>query len=102
MFEEIVLCYWFMQFGYIFIGDYYVVGYYSYMWLEVMDVDVFGVFEEVGDIFDLVVVKCLYDDIYLSGGLVDLEVVYEVFCGWLFEFDVLLCCCGLFDVIKVV
>lgn len=64
----IIMWYWILYFQYIFFGDGYLVGYYSYMWLEVMDVDVFGVFEEKGNIFDLEMVEKLLFNIYFVGG----------------------------------
>lgn len=78
------------QFGHIFSGDHYASGYYSYMWSEVMDADAFGAFEEAGDIFDPVVAKRLYDDIYSSGGSRDPEDAYVAFRGREPEPDALL------------
>lgn len=33
-------------------GGGYIVGYYSYIWVEVLDCDVYEVYKEIGDIFN--------------------------------------------------
>lgn len=76
MFVVIIMCYVMLYFVYVFVGDGYFSGYYSYMWFEVMDVDVFVVFEEVGGVFDLEMVKLFEVNILLMGGLVDVGEFY--------------------------
>ncbi len=59
----------------------YAAGYYSYMWSEVMDADAFGAFEEAGNIFDRVIAKRLYENIYSAGGKRDPADAYKAFRG---------------------
>lgn len=71
----------FCVFGYIFVGGYFV-GYYFYKWVEVLSVDVFFVFEEVGlDQEDQVCVMgvCFCDIVFSFGGSCFLVEVFEVF-----------------------
>ncbi|MDY0313809.1 MAG: M3 family metallopeptidase [Bacteroidales bacterium] len=62
---EIVVRYRSSYFSHIFGGG-YSSGYYSYIWSEVLDSDVFGLFKEKG-IFDPETAKSLKDNIYSNG-----------------------------------
>lgn len=67
VFVVIFMCYVMLYFVYVFLGDGYSVGYYSYMWFEVMDVDVFDVFLEKGSVFDFEIVEKLQEWILFKG-----------------------------------
>ena len=69
------------HFQHIFTGDGYAVGYYSYLWSEVLDSDAFAAFEETGDIFDSRTAKKLHDHIYATGGSRDPAELYTAFRG---------------------
>lgn len=69
------------HFAHVFAGDGYSSAYYSYMWSEVMDADVFAAFEEVGNPFDPELARRLEDDILSKGGSVDAEELYLRFRG---------------------
>ncbi|WP_234855547.1 M3 family metallopeptidase [Paracoccus everestensis] len=56
------------HFSHVFSGDSYASGYYSYMWSEVMDADVFAAFTETGDIFDPATAQRLEKTILSRGG----------------------------------
>ncbi|TYO91252.1 M3 family metallopeptidase [Oceanicella actignis] len=69
------------HFLHVFAGEGYSVGYYSYMWAEVMDADAFGAFEEAGDPFDPEVAARLERHIYAAGGSRDPAEAYRAFRG---------------------
>ncbi len=69
------------HFLHIFAGDGYSAGYYSYMWSEVLDADVFAAFEETGDVFDRDMAKKLLTNIYSAGDTADPEQLYIAFRG---------------------
>ena len=69
------------HFAHVFSGDGYSSGYYSYMWSEVMDADVFAAFEEVGDPFDPTLARKLEEDILSKGGSEDASALYTRFRG---------------------
>ncbi len=69
------------HFAYVFSGDGYSAGYYSYMWSEVLDADAFQAFEEVGDPFDAETAAKLKQHIYSSGGSHDPEDAYIAYRG---------------------
>jgi peptidyl-dipeptidase Dcp len=56
------------HFLHVFAGEGYAAGYYTYLWAEVMEADVFRAFEEKGDIFDAETALRLRESIYASGG----------------------------------
>jgi len=78
------------HFAHIFSGGYYAAAYYSYMWSEVMDEDVFSAFEEVGDPFDAKLANSLEENILSRGNSVDVELAYVKFRGKLPKVDALL------------
>lgn len=98
----ICMCYVLLYFVYVFGSEYYVSSYYCYMWVEVMDVDVFEVFEEVENVFDVNLVVLFEVNIFSKGGIVDVVEFYICFCGWFLGVEVLLKGCGLFDVVQVI
>lgn len=81
------------QFSYIFVGG-YVVGYYSYKWVEVFSVDVYVVFEEVLQVLVEIGV-CFCDEILLCGGSCLVVDNFKVFRGCVLQIDVLLCYLGM-------
>ena len=59
----------------------YAVGYYSYMWSEVMDADAFEAFKEAGNIFDKKTARRLKKHIYSAGNSRDPEELWLKFRG---------------------
>ena len=55
------------HFAHVFSGGYYAAAYYSYMWSEVMDEDLFSAFEEVGNPFDKKLANSLEKNILAKG-----------------------------------
>ena len=78
------------QFAHVFSGGYYASAYYSYMWSEVMDADVFAAFEEKGNTFDAELAQSLEDNILSKGGSEDPEVLYSAYRGRLPKVEALL------------
>jgi peptidyl-dipeptidase Dcp len=78
------------HFSHVFSGGYYAAAYYSYMWSEVMDEDVFSAFKEVGDPFDMDLAKSLEKNILSVGNGMDSELAYVQFRGKLPKIDALL------------
>ena len=78
------------HFSHVFSGGYYAAAYYSYMWSEVMDEDVFSAFKEVGDPFDMDLANSLEKNILSVGNSVDSELAYVKFRGKLPKVDALL------------
>jgi peptidyl-dipeptidase Dcp len=68
-------------FGHIFSGDGYAAGYYSYIWAEVLEADVFEAFTEAGDAYDPATAKRLRDTIMSVGNTVDPAVAFRQFRG---------------------
>lgn len=83
---EIVFWYCVIYFSYIIGG--YVVGYYSYLWVEVFDMDVFEVFKEYG-VFDKNIVDFFCKNILEKGGMEDFMIFYRGFCGVDFSLEFL-------------
>jgi len=69
------------QFQHIFASDSYSAGYYSYLWSEVLDHDVFEAFTEAGGPYDKVVAKRLHDTIMSRGNTTDPADQYRAFRG---------------------
>ena len=78
------------HFSHVFSGGYYAAAYYSYMWSEVMDEDVFSAFKEVGDPFDMDLANSLEKNILSVGNSIDSELAYVKFRGKLPKVDALL------------
>ena len=78
------------HFSHVFSGGYYAAAYYSYMWSEVMDEDVFSAFKEVGDPFDMDLANSLEKNILSVGNSMDSELAYVKFRGKLPKVDALL------------
>lgn len=69
------------HFQHVFSGDGYSSGYYSYMWSEVMDADVFAAFRETGDVFDSRTARRLVECILSAGGSREASELYLDFRG---------------------
>ena len=78
------------HFSHVFSSGYYAAAYYSYMWSEVMDEDVFSAFKEVGDPFDMDLANSLEKNILSVGNSMDSELAYVKFRGKLPKVDALL------------
>lgn len=78
------------NFSNVFSGGYYAAAYYSYMWSEVMDEDVFLAFKEVGNPFDRHLANSLEKNILSIGNSMDSELAYVQFRGKLPKVDALL------------
>ena len=78
------------HFAHVFSGGYYAAAYYSYMWSEVMDEDVFLAFEEAGNPFDEKLANSLEKNILSVGNSIDSELAYVKFRGKLPKVDALL------------
>lgn len=59
----------------------YAVGYYGYLWAEVLDSDAFNAFVEAGDIFDPAVATAFRKSILENGGMYDAMEMYKAFRG---------------------
>lgn len=62
-------------------GGGYTVGYYSYIWAEVLDADAFEAFKETGDIFNQEVARKFREEILERGGEDDAMTLYVNFRG---------------------
>ena len=62
-------------------GGGYTVGYYSYIWAEVLDADAYQAFKETGDIFNPEVARKFREDILEKGGEDDAMTLYVNFRG---------------------
>ncbi|MEI6438926.1 MAG: M3 family metallopeptidase [Alphaproteobacteria bacterium] len=69
------------QFQHIFASDGYSAGYYSYLWSEVLDHDVFEAFTEASGPYDKAVAKRLHDTIMSRGNTTDPADQYRAFRG---------------------
>jgi peptidyl-dipeptidase Dcp len=69
------------QFQHIFASDSYSAGYYSYLWSEVLALDVFDAFGEASGPYDKAVAKRLHDTIMSVGNSIDPAVAYRNFRG---------------------
>ena len=78
------------HFAHVFSGGYYAAAYYSYMWSEVMDEDIFSAFEEAGNPFDVNLANSLEKNILAQGNSIDPELAYVKFRGTLPKVDALL------------
>jgi peptidyl-dipeptidase Dcp len=78
--DEIIPRYKSWYFNHIFSGG-YSSGYYSYIWAEVLDADVYQAFVETGDIFNKEVARSFRDNIISRGGTDDAMTLYLNFRG---------------------
>ena len=62
-------------------GGGYTVGYYSYIWAEVLDADAYAAFKETGDIFNQEVARKFREEILERGGEDDAMTLYVNFRG---------------------
>jgi peptidyl-dipeptidase Dcp len=85
------------HFAHVFSGDGYSAGYYSYMWSEVMDADVFAAFEEAGGAFDPATAEKLERFILSAGGSEEADALYTAFRGRMPGVEALLKGRGLLD-----
>ena len=69
------------HFGHIFSGDGYAAGYYSYVWAEVLERDVYQAFLEAGGPYDRQVATRLYDTVLSVGDTVDPALALRKFRG---------------------
>ncbi len=69
------------HFGHIFSGDGYAAAYYSYIWAEVLEADVFAAFKEAGDAYDAKTAERLRATIMAVGNTVDPAVAFRNFRG---------------------
>jgi len=76
---EIIPRYRSTYFGHVFKGE-YAVGYYSYIWAEVLDADAFALFKQKG-IFDPATAKSFRQNILEKGGTIDQMQLYKQFRG---------------------
>ena len=78
--DEIVVRYRSPYFSHIFAGG-YAMGYYAYIWAEVLDSDAFIAFKETGDIYNPEVATAFRSNILSKGGTVDPMELYVYFRG---------------------
>ena len=78
------------HFGHIFSGDGYAAGYYSYVWAEVLERDVFEAFKEAGGPYDRAVATKLYETVLSVGDTVDPAEAFRAFRGRAPKADALL------------
>ena len=80
MIDEILPRYRSTYFSHIFSGG-YAVGYYVYLWAEILDTDAFGAFVESGDIFNQEYAEKFRKYILAEGGLDEPMLQYVRFRG---------------------
>lgn len=97
-FSYVLLCYCLSYFQYIW-GNGYVVGYYVYLWIEMLVDDGFEWFKEYGGLI-CVNGDCFCVMVFLCGNIEDLEKMYEIWCGKVFSVELMLIDCGLKEVLK--
>ena len=78
--DEIVVRYRSPYFSHIFSGG-YSMGYYAYIWAEVLDSDAFMAFKETGDLYNQDVAKAFRSTVLSQGGTVDPMELYLEFRG---------------------
>jgi peptidyl-dipeptidase Dcp len=78
--DEIVVRYRSPYFSHIFAGG-YSMGYYAYIWAEVLDADAFNAFKETGDIYNQEVANAFRSTVLSKGGTVDPMKLYLSFRG---------------------
>ncbi|MDR0971515.1 MAG: M3 family metallopeptidase [Bacteroidales bacterium] len=76
-------------FNHVFGGE-YAVGYYSYVWSEVLDADAFDAFLETGDVFNKTIADKFKNEILSKGGTDDAMTLYKNFRGKAPSIDALL------------
>ncbi|MFZ5446707.1 MAG: M3 family metallopeptidase [Myxococcota bacterium] len=79
--KQLVMRHRIPAFGHIFSSDGYAAGYYSYVWADVLQADVFGAFEEAGDPFDAATAQRLLETIMSVGNTVDAAEAFRRFRG---------------------
>jgi peptidyl-dipeptidase Dcp len=79
--KQLVMRHRIPAFGHIFSGDGYAAGYYSYIWAEVLEHDVFEAFQEANNPYDKVTAKRLRDTIMSVGNTVDPGQAFRNFRG---------------------
>ena len=78
--DEIVVRYRSPYFSHIFAGG-YSMGYYAYIWAEVLDADAFNAFKETGDIYNQDVAQAFRSTVLSKGGTIDPMDLYLSFRG---------------------
>jgi peptidyl-dipeptidase Dcp len=78
---ELVMRHRIPHFGHIFSGDGYAAGYYSYIWAEVLERDVYQAFLEAGGPYDREVATRLHDTVLSVGDTVDPAAAFRAFRG---------------------
>lgn len=78
--DDIVVRYRSPYFSHIFAGG-YSMGYYAYIWAEVLDSDAFMAFKETGDLYNQEVAGAFRSNVLSKGGTVDAMDLYMAFRG---------------------
>lgn len=78
--DEIIVRYRSPYFSHIFAGG-YAMGYYAYIWAEVLDSDAFNAFKETGDLYNKEVADAFRSNVLSKGGTVDPMELYLAFRG---------------------
>ena len=78
--DEIIVRYRSPYFSHVFAGG-YAMGYYAYIWAEVLDSDAFNAFKETGDIYNKEVADAFRSNVLSKGGTVDPMELYLAFRG---------------------
>jgi peptidyl-dipeptidase Dcp len=79
--KQLVMRHRIPAFGHIFSGDGYAAGYYSYIWAEVLEADVYEAFLEAGNPYDKATAKRLRETIMSVGNTVDPADAFRKFRG---------------------
>ncbi len=80
--KEIVMRHRIPQFGHIFSDDAYAAGYYGYLWADAISADATEAFTETKDgLYNKVVGKRLYENVFSIGNTIDPAIAYKKFRG---------------------